>query len=179
MTSIEGDSLRTCHSCGQMITYRARFCGKCGSSVDERCWSCGAETLPDGNCCQSCGVTLEREQSRSSETVSDRVAEELSLADSAELPAAKLRRLSTWITVLFAVNAILRLSFFIAHQSRIQWLRDYSAGLNPDLAILDQAESLLADWTPLSIVLLPSAILLAIWSRRATKNLQSWGKQPN
>lgn len=101
---------------------------------------------------------------------------EPTLADSARLPAARLRRLSTWTTVLFAIHAILRLSFFTAHQSRAQWLRDYSAGLNPDLAVLDQAESLLADWTPLSIILLPGAVLLAIWSRRATKNLRSWGE---
>ncbi|WP_419911935.1 DUF4328 domain-containing protein [Candidatus Poriferisodalis sp.] len=78
--------------------------------------------------------------------------------------------------MLFAIHAILRLSFFAAHQSRAQWFRDYSAGLNPDLAALDQAEGLLADWTPLSIALLPGAILLAVWSRRATKNLRSWGE---
>lgn len=176
MTSVEDDLQRTCHSCGQMITHEARFCGKCGSSVDERCWSCGAETMPEEHYCEACGVALEREHSQPSETVSDVVVDELTLADSARLPAARLRRLSTWITVLFAIHAILRLSLFTAHQSRAQWLRDYSAGLNPDLAALDQAESLLADWTPLSIILLPGAVLLAVWSRRATKNLRSWGE---
>ena len=111
-----------------------------------------------------------------SEMIPTSVADELSLADSARPPAARLRTLSTWIIVLFAIHAILRLSFFMAHLNRAQWLRDYRNGLDPDFATLDQAESLLADWTPLSLILLPGAVLLAVWSRRATMNLRAWGE---
>ena len=111
-----------------------------------------------------------------SEMIPTSVVDELSLADSVGPPAAKLRTLSTWIIVLFVIHAILRLSFFTAYLNRAQWLRDYRNGLNPDVATLDHAERLLADWTPLSLILLPGAVLLAVWSRRATMNLRAWGE---
>ena len=102
---------------------------------------------------------------------------EPTLTDSARLPVARLRRLSTWIIVLFVIGATWSFGRSAAHLSRAQWFRDYWAGLDPDLSMLDSAERILNLGRVLTFVSwLSGSILLAVWSRRATKNLRSWGE---